>query len=332
VSINRRTAESSTLTSGDDGGPGAKRTGRKPKMLAAAIGVAAVVLVMVIGLDLGRQGKPGDQALPVAPGSYIGVFVRGVPESYSPLRAFTAATRVEPNIDLYYSGWYEGFNFQFARQAASHGAIPFVEIDPRPASLAGIASGRYDSYLRQYSAAVRSYQRPVILGFGHEMNAPWYPWGYRHVSPRLFVAAWRHIVTLFRQQGARNVTWLWTVNVIDPRAGVRSPAPWWPGASYVSWIGIDGYYRGPAAEFAPLFGPTIKMVNSLTHLPVPILIAEAGVPRGPGQPAKIADLLRGVRAYGLIGLVLFDARDWRLQHGAIAAFRRGASAYKIARP
>jgi mannan endo-1,4-beta-mannosidase len=332
VSINRPTAEAGTLTSGDDGGPGAERTGRKPPVLAAVIGVAAVVLVMVIGLDLSRPGTPGDHPLPVAPGSYVGVFVRGVPESYSPLRAFTAATGVEPNIDLYYSGWHQEFNLRFARQAASHGAIPFVEIDPRPASLAGIASGRYDRYLRQYAAAVRSYQRPVILGFGHEMNAPWYPWGYRHVSPRVFVRAWRHIVTLFRQQGARNVTWLWTVNVIDPRAGVRSPAPWWPGASYVSWIGIDGYYRGPAAEFAPLFGPTIKAVDALTHIPVPILIAEAGVPRGPGQPAKIANLLRGVRAYGLIGLVLFDARDWRLQSRAIAAFRRGASAYKIARP
>jgi mannan endo-1,4-beta-mannosidase len=332
VSINRPTAEAGTLTSGDDGGPGAERTGRKPPVLAAVIGVAAVVLVMVIGLDLSRPGTPGDHPLPVAPGSYVGVFVRGVPESYSPLRAFTAATGVEPNIDLYYSGWHQEFNLRFARQAASHGAIPFVEIDPRPASLAGIASGRYDRYLRQYAAAVRSYQRPVILGFGHEMNAPWYPWGYRHVSPRVFVRAWRHIVTLFRQQGARNVTWLWTVNVIDPRAGVRSPAPWWPGASYVSWIGIDGYYRGPAAEFAPLFGPTIKAVDALTHIPVPILIAEAGVPRGPGQPAKIANLLRGVRAYGLIGLVLFDARDWRLQGRAIAAFRRGASAYKIARP
>jgi mannan endo-1,4-beta-mannosidase len=330
--MNRRTAEFRTLTRGHDEGPVAEPTRRKAMMLVAAIGVVALVLAMVIGLDSGRPGTPGSQALPAAPGSYVGVFVRGVPESYSPVRTFAAATGVQPNIDLYYSGWYQRFNVRFARQAARHGAIPFVEIDPEPASLAGIAAGNYDSYLRQYAAAVGSYQRPVILGFGHEMNASWYPWGYRHVSPRTFVGAWRHIVTLFRQQGARNVTWLWTVNVIDPAAGVRSPAAWWPGAQYVSWIGIDGYYRGPHAEFAPMFGPTIKVVNALTRLPVPILIAEAGVPRGSGQSAKIADLLHGVRAYGLIGMVLFDARAWRLQGGAVAAFRRGARAYKIVRP
>ena len=34
------------------------------------------------------------------------------------------------------------------------------------------------------------------------------------------MAAWRHIVTVFRQQGADNVTWLWTVNIIDQRDGI----------------------------------------------------------------------------------------------------------------
>ena len=319
MSINRPTAESSILTSGDDGGPGAERAGRKPTMLAAAIGVAAVVLVMVIGLQLGRPGTPGVQALPVAPGSYIGVFVRGVPESYSPLRAFTAATGVEPNIDLYYSGWHQGFNLRFARQAASHGAIPFVEIDPRPASLAGIASGRYDSYLRQYAAAVRSYQRPVILGFGHEMNAPWYPWGYRHVSPRIFVRAWRHIVTLFRQQGARNVTWLWTINAAG-RTGVRPAAQWWPGPKYVNWIGIDGFYYRRSDTFRKIFADTIDQVRSFAP-GKPVLLSETAVGPAAGQILKIANLFDGMAEYKTLGLVWFDIsqhdgiyhQNWRIE-------------------
>ena len=43
-------------------------------------------------------------------------------------------------------------------------------------------------------------------------------WGYRHTSPAAFVAAWRHVVNVFRAQGAYNVTWLWTINIIDNRA------------------------------------------------------------------------------------------------------------------
>ena len=55
------------------------------------------------------------------------------------------------------------------------------------------------------------------------MNGYWYSWGYLHTSPAVFVAAWRHIVTLFRARGARNVTWMWTVNTIHSRANVPSP-------------------------------------------------------------------------------------------------------------
>ncbi len=72
---------------------------------------------------------------------------------------------------------------------------------------------------------MRAYRHPVILSFGHEMNGYWYSWGYRHTSPAMFVAAWRHIVTLFRAAGARNVTWLWTVNVIDETQHGRIPRP-----------------------------------------------------------------------------------------------------------
>jgi mannan endo-1,4-beta-mannosidase len=166
------------------------------------------------------------------------------------------------------------------------------------------------------------------------MNGSWYPWGYRHVAPALFVAAWRHIVNVFREQGADDVTWLWTVNIINTRGGVPSPAAWWPGNSYVTWVGIDGYYYKPSWTFASLFGPTIRAVHSLTL--DPILIAETGVAPVFNKPKKIADLFAGVRAYGLLGLVWFNApgvQDWRLTTPAqIAAFRRGAKTFNRLTP
>ena len=74
------------------------------------------------------------------------------------------------------------------------------------------------------------------------MNGAWYSWGYTHTSPATFVAAWRHIVDIFRAHGARNVTWLWTVNIIRRHGKIPNPAPWWPGKSYVTSVGIDAYY------------------------------------------------------------------------------------------
>ena len=206
-------------------------------------------------------------------------------------------------------------------------------MNPTKISVAGIAAGRYDGYLSAYAEAVRAYRHPVIVSFGHEMNGTWYSWGYRHTTPATFVAAWRHIVTLFRALGARNVTWLWTVNIVNNTQDgtIPSPAPWWPGSSYVNWVGIDGYYLEPNWQFAPLFGPTIANVRTLTQ--DPILIAETGVVPDAGQPAKIADVFAGVRLYGLLGFVYFDATDFKGQDfsisspTALAAFGKGASAF-----
>jgi beta-mannanase len=211
--------------------------------------------------------------------------------------------------------------------------VPFIQIEPRGIQLAAIANGVYDTYLRAFATQVAGFgartHQGVIIGFGHEMNGYWYPWGHRHVRPAVFVAAWRHIVTVFRQQGADDVTWLWTVNIIDPARGIPSPAPWWPGDSYVTWVGIDGYYLKPSWTFASLFGPSIKAVRALTL--DPILISETGAGPTSGQPAKISDLFTGTHAYGLLGFVWFDAKgtqDWRLSDpAALAAFRRGAQTY-----
>jgi mannan endo-1,4-beta-mannosidase len=273
--------------------------------------------------------------LPANPGSYLGAFVKGVPGSYEPLEAFADATGVQPNIAVYYSGWFEKFKSTFAIEATANGAVPFIQIDPSGVNLATIVSGVYDTFLKTFATQVASYGartgHGIIISFGHEMNGSWYSWGYRHTPPKVFVAAWRHIVDIFRQEGADDVTWLWTVNIINPRGGIPAPTAWWPGSSYVTWVGIDGYYLKPSWMFAPLFGPTIKVVQSLSHHPIPILIAETGVVPNANQPAKIANLFAGIHDYGLLGFVWFDAKgvkDWRLDsRSAIAAFRRGARTY-----
>jgi hypothetical protein len=267
--------------------------------------------------------------LPVRPDSYVGVYQSGAPDSYAGVARFTARTGVKPRLVVYYSGWFEPFKTAFATTAARHGAVPLIQINPTDINLAAIASGHYDSYLTSYAEAVRSYHYPVILSFGHEMNGNWYSWGYRHTSPAVFVAAWRHIVTVFRELRVLNVTWLWTVNVTHIGSNISAPAPWWPGDKYVTWVGLDGYYYQPSWKFAPLFGPTIIAIRELTR--DPILVAETAVSPTVNQPAKIADLFAGIRLYGLLGFAWFNSvhdKDWRLNNpAAIAAFRDGARTF-----
>ncbi len=311
-----------------------------PVLGAAGIAVAIIVGVALYGGENSAEPSaasgPGSFRLSAKPASYIGLYPAGVPASYAGVTAFTSASGVKPNVVLYYSGWYEPFRTTFATTVARDGGVPLVQMNPDGINETGIVSGRYDSYLSAFAKAVRAYRHPVILSFGHEMNGSWYSWGYRHTSPTAFVAAWRHIVTLFRTLDVRNVTWLWTINVInDPQHGtIPDPAPWWPGNSYVNWVGIDGYYNRSSVEFVSLFGPTIVAVRTLTH--DPILISETAAVPAAGQPAKIADLFTGVRRYGLLGFVWFDTvhtGDWRLDSpAALAAFRNDAGAHGPATP
>jgi mannan endo-1,4-beta-mannosidase len=301
------------------------------KSAAAVIGAAVVTAAAIVSISLFSAPGPSApaQVAHSRPVRYLGVYEPRVLRSYAPVDRFAQAIGRQPNVVSYYSAWLEPFQASFAATAAKHGALPLVQINPVGISLTAIASGRYDGYLSDYAAAVRSYRRPVILSFGHEMNGQWYSWGYRRASPAAFVAAWRHIVTLFRTLGAGNVTWLWTINVINRQHNsIPNPAPWWPGDAYVTWVGIDGYYHRASWKFAPLFGPTIAAVRELTG--APILIAETGAAADAGQPANIADLFAGIRAYGLLGFLWFDSvgnRDWRLSSpAALAAFRHGVRA------
>ena len=293
-----------------------------------------IVIAFTVGLEATGHGAQDVRhnssrvptTLPTTPGSYLGVYGTGAPRSYTGITAFTATTGIRPRLVVYYSGWYEPFQARFARTATKHGALPLIQINPTRVSLAAIAAGRYDGYLMTYAEAVRAYRYPVILSFGHEMNGYWYSWGYRHSSPSMFVAAWRHVVRVFRTIQARNVTWLWTANIMHKGHGIAPPARWWPGSDYVTWVGLDGYYYNPAWKFAPLFGPTIAAVRRLTQKP--ILISETSAAPTTDQPAKIADLFAGVHLYGLLGFVWFNSvhnKDWRLKDpAAIIAFRQGA--------
>jgi mannan endo-1,4-beta-mannosidase len=291
--------------------------------------VVGAVLVIGTAIPIALKMHSAQTANSTQPINYIGLYQRESARSYTGVSAFTAATGIRPDVLMYYSSWLEPFQTGFAATAAQHGAIPLVQINPYNVSLLAIASGQYDAYLGAYANAVHAYRHPVILSFGHEMNGNWYPWGNTHTSPTVFVAAWRHIVTVFRRLGVQNVIWLWTPNIVQA-GGIPSPSAWWPGDSYVTWVGIDGYYYQSSWTFASLFGPTITAVRELTR--DPILIAETGAAAGTTQPAKIADLFGGVRLYGLLGFVWFDAKadhDWRLNSpAAFAAFREGAKKYR----
>jgi mannan endo-1,4-beta-mannosidase len=309
-----------------------RREAARARKYVAFVACAVVVVGAVIAVAITKPWAHGP-AYPIHSTQsvrYLGVYEPDAPHSYAGVNQFAHAIGRQPNLVSYYNPWLEPFQVGFVTSAARHGAVTVVQIDPKNVSLASIASGQYDSYLRSYAAAVKAFGAQLVLSFGHEMNGNWYSWANQHTPASVFVAAWRHVVTVFREVGAENVTWLWTVNVIDNSIPIPGPAPWWPGSSYVNWVGIDGYYYLPHQSFSQVFGPTIVAVRNLTG--DPIVIAETGAEPDSGQPGKINDLFAGIRSYGLLGFVWFDedtqGRVWKVNSPAsFAALRQDATTF-----
>jgi hypothetical protein len=317
---------------------------RDAKILAcnAAAVVIAVAIAVTAGLrfsgdkhpvtvprlaaDAGHRPSVVDPDPPVMP--YLGVYEPSSPSSFTGVTDFAGLISRRPNIAVYYSSWGEPFQTGFAQSAHANGATPMVQIEPAGVNLAAIADGSYDRYLNEYASAVRQFGAPVILAFGHEMNADWYGWGYQRTSPAVFVQAWRHIHDLFAADGARNVKWLWAVNVTGSPSVSSDIRQWWPGSRYVTWVGVEGHYYDAAVKFPRLFGATLGQVGAFTR--DPILVSEAGIAPNV-SPERITDLFSGAQSSGLIGVVWFDEAGRNISvvddPAALSALRSAVGTY-----
>jgi mannan endo-1,4-beta-mannosidase len=210
--------------------------------------------------------------------------------------------------------------------------FPVIELDDATHSLAQIASGVDDKALEGYALTLGTMQTPVGIVFDHEFNGPWFPWGYTHVQPADFVAAWRHIVTIFRDQGATNVTWIWNPNVASEGTAPDLQA-WYPGDAYVSWVGVDGYFYLTTDTYTSVFDHTFTEVRAFTKRP--LFIAETGANPASGRSRAITSIFQGIeKTPGLLGMIYFDydktsLHNWYINNdpAALAAFKTGASGY-----
>jgi hypothetical protein len=256
------------------------------------------------------------------------------------LASFTQATGVHPQIVAQYLRFGADYNPAPACQIARDGGELLVQWDPKHVSLQRIANGGWDRYITRFAREVRAARVRIVLSFGHEMNGNWYTWGNTYVSPREFIAAWRHLYRLFAAAGAHNVTWCWDVNtwipalVSKPNYGITPARRWWPGARYVNLIGLDAYFETPSETFHSLFKYSLRALHRIAHKPV--LIAETAAGKGPFQARQIHSLFSGLRRTNVIGAIWFDQNGretWRLegQPAAIAAFRAGARSLALIR-
>lgn len=235
----------------------------------------------------------GSGAAAVAPAAasartiQLGAYTPGAPADAAALSGYAAMVGRKPDIVMWYRDF--GLPLLYSNEIANLRAsaqTPMVTWEPYGQSLAGIASGEFDSYLRDSARLAQSWGGPLMIRFAHEMNAGWYPWGAGGNSPSTYLDAWRHVVSVFRQQGAANVKWVWSPNVDS--GGEYPIARYFPGDSFVDYVALDGYNWGTAAgdswtSLADVFSSSYRTLTRISKRPV--VIAETGSSETGGDKA-----------------------------------------------
>src|SRR5262249_11987177 len=93
--------------------------------------------------------------------------------------------------------------------------------------------------------------------------------------------------------------------------------PYWPGDSYVDWVGLTGYFgvTGPHT-FGGLYGATITEVKRFTTKP--FIIAETAVETSASELTSIDSLIGAIKDKSdVLGFVWFNynklGTDWTLE-------------------
>ena len=179
-----------------------------------------------------------------------------------------------------------------------------------------IVAGEEDDLIRAQAQRLEEFGSPVMVRWFWEMDgtkkAEWAQ------DPETWIAAWRHIVSIFRDEGADNVEFVWCPNAwaFDTGEGPE----WYPGDEWVDWLCADGYNWAPGQDGAewvalgPIFENWYEWGDDKG---IPMMIGEFGVQeRDPGEKAAwirdIPDQLRSTLPE-VKAVVYFDSDtdyDW----------------------
>lgn len=146
-----------------------------------------------------------------------------------------------------------------------------------------IIGGDWDNYIHQYAQAAVGHG-PILVRFTHEMDGIWFPFGVGRCTntPAKFVAMWKHVVSIFRADGATNVKFVWS-----PRRASLVEEPMYPGDSWVDYVGVTAY-NWAYVKNKPWTNLLTLVQRATSGLSLyagskPWIVAETGSPDHPGS-------------------------------------------------
>jgi hypothetical protein len=153
-----------------------------------------------------------------------------------------------------------------------------------------ILDGEHDDLIRKQAIAVRKLHKPVLLRMRWEMDRPnlratmW--------SGGDYIAAWKYVRAIFKQERATNVSWVWCPTA---EGFIRGDAPdFYPGDDQVDWTCVDVYAGENFQPIGQLMGPFLRFA---AQHPKPIVIGEFGVAKAWGSKGRAAWLKDAERTF-----------------------------------
>ncbi len=129
---------------------------------------------------------------------------------------------------------------QFCRACYAAGALPYLTVQPSHATSSSLLTTADAAWLEDFTKAIGGLRRPVFIRFGHEMNGDWYPWGWGHVTPGVYIAGFRQVVDAFRRN-APQAAMVWAPSQNWGGDTDLLYSDWYPGDDYVDWVGLTSY-------------------------------------------------------------------------------------------
>jgi hypothetical protein len=168
-----------------------------------------------------------------------------------------------------------------------------------------VTSGQIDPQLTAWAGRMRDFNHPMLVRLRWEMDRP----NLRDQmhSGADYVAAWRHVRTIFAAAGVRNVSWVWCPTVEGFAGGYAQD--FYPGDAEVDWTCVDAYAGPKLRPLGEILAPYFAWA---AQHPKPIIIGEYGVSVAWGGQARadwFAAAARALSANPLVKAVSYFDSD-----------------------
>ncbi|WP_305789756.1 glycoside hydrolase family 26 protein [Symbioplanes lichenis] len=240
--------------------------------------------------------NPGPfEAGPVAPpatGAYLGAWIK--PEFLTHAGRVEAVDQLEESLDrpLDIVNTYRRFDQMVGTtsdaELLDNGAtlmVSWATGDNR-----SILAGEHDALIRKQARKIRAVRKPLLLRVRWEMDRPnlratmW--------SAADYVAAYRYIWDIFREERVKNVSWVFCPTAEGFARG--EAAAFYPGDDVVDWTCVDVYAGNQFQPVGVLMGDFLRWA---AQRPKPIVIGEFGVAKAWGSAGRAAWLRDAQRTF-----------------------------------